>query len=188
MSESTPSYGDLPQPPRMSVAEFRRLGLLQEVNRMFLHPRGLALEAIVDDDGSERFGELWDYRDDPEGMGFVDELVRSPGFAVNAHVVREMMESKRAARERLYGSVIQPVPGQLNGLPAELAPIFSARQSFSLGAVVTNCVAHAGLRFDVRPRDCHLCRVDLVNAIDRAARINFFLNDLMDQVEKAVQS
>lgn len=35
---------------RMGAREFRDLGLLQEVNRLFLHPRGLALEVETDDD------------------------------------------------------------------------------------------------------------------------------------------
>lgn len=53
---------------KMSAKEFRELGLLQEVNRLYLHPMGLALEIVVEDDGTEHFGEVWDYRADPEGM------------------------------------------------------------------------------------------------------------------------
>ena len=53
---------------RIDIAEFRELGLVHEVNRQFLHPLGLALEVIVDDDGSERLGGIWDCRDDPEGI------------------------------------------------------------------------------------------------------------------------
>jgi hypothetical protein len=88
----------------MDIAEFRRLGLLQELNRTFLHPRGLALEVVQNEDGSEALGGVWDYRDDPEGMEF------GPGMIDPAKVetVREMMESKRAAREKMFGSVIQP--------------------------------------------------------------------------------
>lgn len=55
---------------RLDIAEFRELGYLQEVNRLFLHLHGLALEVVVEDDGSERLGGVWDYRDDPEGMVF----------------------------------------------------------------------------------------------------------------------
>lgn len=53
---------------KMSTKEFRELGYLQELNRQFLHPLGLALEVVIDKDGSERFGEVWDSRDDPEGF------------------------------------------------------------------------------------------------------------------------
>jgi hypothetical protein len=53
---------------RIEIKEFREMGLLAEINRSFLHPLGLALEIIVDDDGTEKIGGIWDYRDDTEGM------------------------------------------------------------------------------------------------------------------------
>jgi len=56
---------------RIGIKEFRDAGYLQEVNRRFLHPLGLALEVIVDEeDGSEKLGGIWDSRDDPEGFVF----------------------------------------------------------------------------------------------------------------------
>ena len=55
---------------RMSVKEFREKGYLQEANRLFFHPLGLALEVIVDENGEEQFGGVWDSRDDPEGIIF----------------------------------------------------------------------------------------------------------------------
>jgi hypothetical protein len=55
---------------KMSVKEFRELGYLQEVNRRFLHPLGLALEVRISKDGKENITEVWDYRDDPEGLIF----------------------------------------------------------------------------------------------------------------------
>lgn len=98
---------------RMSVAEFRKLGLLQELNRRFLHPLGLAMEVIVEEDGSAQFGEVWDYRDDPEGMGF------SPKEALNidaAITVDAALEAKREARERVFGAFVQPID-RATGLP-----------------------------------------------------------------------
>ena len=56
----------------MPVKEFRREGYLQELNRQFLHPLGLALEVIVEDDGSETLGGIWDYRSDPEGIRYAE--------------------------------------------------------------------------------------------------------------------
>jgi hypothetical protein len=53
---------------RMDIAEFRRDGYLQELNRRFLHPLSLALEVVIDPDGSERLGGIWDYRGDSEGI------------------------------------------------------------------------------------------------------------------------
>lgn len=55
---------------RIPIDQFRREGWLLEVNRQFFHPHGLALEVEIDDDGVERFGGVWDYREDPEGITY----------------------------------------------------------------------------------------------------------------------
>jgi hypothetical protein len=62
---------------RMDLNEFKDLGFLHEVNRKFFHPLGLALEVIVnDEDGKvEKIGGIWDYRDDPEGMFFGEDMI-----------------------------------------------------------------------------------------------------------------
>lgn len=86
----------------MTVQEFRALGYLQEVNRQFLHPLGLALEIIVED-GEERFGEVWDYRDDPEGMIFGPGMIDS----VKAERIHEERRAKRTTRIQKLGSVVQ---------------------------------------------------------------------------------
>lgn len=53
----------------LGVKEFRELGFLQEANRRFFHPLGLALEVIVDKEtGEESLGQIWDYRDDSVGV------------------------------------------------------------------------------------------------------------------------
>jgi hypothetical protein len=42
----------------MDIAEFRRVGFLQEANRLFFHPHGLALEiTIVDGEGDNKLAE-----------------------------------------------------------------------------------------------------------------------------------
>ena len=57
----------------MDLNEFRNLGLLQEINRQILHPRGLALEMLAEKDGTiTGFGRVWDHRDDPNGVVFAD--------------------------------------------------------------------------------------------------------------------
>lgn len=82
---------------RMDIKEFREGGFLQEANRHFFHPLGLALETVSEECGGcggkgrlttpvegrdveckscngsgrlERLGGVWDYRDDPEGIVF----------------------------------------------------------------------------------------------------------------------
>jgi hypothetical protein len=59
---------------RMSIKGFREMGLLVELNRIFLHPLGLALEVIVDDEtGEEKLGGIWNYQDDPEGILYSED-------------------------------------------------------------------------------------------------------------------
>jgi len=85
---------------RIDIKEFKDEGFLQEANRQFFHPLGLALEINIDwpntikrleeidekiaDAEKEKFdnnpsnhphavyslGGIWDYRDDPDGMFF----------------------------------------------------------------------------------------------------------------------
>lgn len=56
------------EPKLIDIREFVEQGFLQEVNRQFLHPHGLALSVIVNDNGTYEFAGVWDYRDDPEGI------------------------------------------------------------------------------------------------------------------------
>lgn len=63
-------------PNKIDVKEFREFGYLQELNRRFLHPLGLALAVNVPDEGEEgeeTLAYIWDYRDDPEGILFGDD-------------------------------------------------------------------------------------------------------------------
>lgn len=88
---------------RIDIKEFREIGYLQELNRRFLHPLGLALEVVVDNEtGKETLGGIWDYRDDPEGMIFdeVDE--------VRAKDIQRLWDIKGEIRQAKFGWVIQP--------------------------------------------------------------------------------
>lgn len=103
------------QPKRISTSEFRRQGYLQELNRQFLHPLGLALEVVVDEDsqgnpieGTERLGGIWDYREDPEGILFDPSIID----ADMAARVNEEMEERLGWREQNLGFRIQPAEGQ----------------------------------------------------------------------------
>ena len=93
---------------RMDIKEFRKLGFIQEINRRLLHPCGLALEVIVNqEDGTETLGGIWDYRDDPEGIYFGDEAQLS---RAKAQAVTDLFNSKLAQRREIFGHIIQPVP------------------------------------------------------------------------------
>lgn len=119
----------------MSIAEFREAGYLQEANRLFFHPLGLALEVVTEPCGCdgglvekgpagatysapcdrcrgggtvERLGGVWDYREDPEGIVFGDDMI-DPAKVL---VVETEMLKHAETREELLGAVIQPVPGR----------------------------------------------------------------------------
>ena len=91
---------------QMDIREFVEFGYLQEVNRRFFHPLGLALEVdkprqydIVTKkrlaDGEMELSGVWDSRDDPEGILF-DGV-----SAEKAERVTGEMKKRRAARRAL---------------------------------------------------------------------------------------
>jgi hypothetical protein len=93
----------------ISVKDFRGLGYLQELNRRFLHPLGLALSVSVDDStGEESFGPILDYRDDPEGILYGEKLERSLSVE-NAIRINEEIQDKFEHRQLLHGFCIQPI-------------------------------------------------------------------------------
>jgi hypothetical protein len=100
----------VPDIERIDIAEFRKAGFLQEVNRQFFHPLGLALEVVAEEDGSEHLGGVWDYRDDPEGIVFAGDLAVD---REKVDCVAAEHERHRASREALMepGRVVQK-PGE----------------------------------------------------------------------------
>ncbi len=97
---------------RMDVKTFRELGYLQELNRQFLHPLGLALEVVIDDTGNESFGGVWDYRDDPEGISYgigQSDLDRVQRFVIKAQYVESERRRIAISRNKLLGFDIEPV-------------------------------------------------------------------------------
>lgn len=90
----------------MDIKEFVELGFLQEVNRVVLHPCGLALEVARHNDGTYSLSGVWDYRDDPEGIVFTD----GPDYEKFANVEDEFWGHSQA-RHKEFGWFIQP-PGE----------------------------------------------------------------------------
>lgn len=80
----------------MPVEEFMNLGLLQEVNRQFLHPRGLAMAVMIDGD-QVTFSHICDYRDEPEGV----EFARGDIDPDKVERVRVLFEERYGARVKL---------------------------------------------------------------------------------------
>ena len=83
------------------------MGLIQEINRRFLHPLGLALEILVDPDGRAiGLGGIQDHSDDPEGVIFPeDDLDPDKAARVDA-----LIEERTFLRKTALGYVIQPIP------------------------------------------------------------------------------
>ena len=87
---------------RIDLCEFRSEGYLQEANRQFFHPLGLALEMDAKD-GVPYLSSVWDYRDDPEGLVFADKTI-DPEKIAN---VQKQYDSKVEKRKEVFGAVIQ---------------------------------------------------------------------------------
>jgi hypothetical protein len=88
----------------LDIKEFRDEGLLQELNRLFLHPIGLALAVDVAEDGTETLHGIQDWRDDPEGVIYGDDQI-NPDKARN---VRRLQREWQPRRIRELGYFIQP--------------------------------------------------------------------------------
>ena len=104
--------GKMSQVKRMDPKEFREQGYLQELNRKFLHPLGLALEIMVHKDGSETLSGIWDCRDDPEGIWY--DLANSDEERIQRFIEkRDNVENERVtrseARFQALGFDIEPI-------------------------------------------------------------------------------
>ena len=89
----------------LDVKEFVEIGYLQEINRKFLHPLGLALEVTYTSDGTAELSGVWDSRDDPAGVYFAEGVLRRD----KTLRVEEEQGRRVSARQNALGYVIQPV-------------------------------------------------------------------------------
>lgn len=87
---------------------FLEKGLLWKINRDFLHPLGLALEVKISETGEVEFGDVWDYRDDPDGILFNKENMQS-GLESWLEFKRLYVDRKHNTRNQALGFVIQPL-------------------------------------------------------------------------------
>ena len=111
----TRTLGVSSQTKRMHYEEIRELGILHEVNRLFLHPLGLALAIMVpivpedelsDKDEEHLVGLMYmiDSRDDSEGIIFAKD-------ALDQEKIDKFEAFKRARwrpRQDGLGFIIQP--------------------------------------------------------------------------------
>jgi len=95
---------------RIHIIEFLERGYLQEVNRQFFHPLGLALEVDTDDMGKPiSLGGVWDYRDDPEGINFLPGGFDKETTMTKYQNVQEEFLNKSDTRKESLGYVVQPI-------------------------------------------------------------------------------
>jgi hypothetical protein len=91
-----------------SIEEFAASGLLQEVNRQFFHPLGLALAVGHDDETDEwKLVGILDGRDDPEGFEFRD---LTPAQADRGRAIVAEQERRLAIRRERLGFGVEPLP------------------------------------------------------------------------------
>ena len=91
----------------ISVKELKEKGYLQELNRCFLHPLGLSLEIVVEEDGKERLGGIWDCRYNHEGIIYTDEIINSDDFKGKITRVKIELETRLKYRKEKLGFGIQ---------------------------------------------------------------------------------
>ena len=97
----------------INIKEFRQQGYLQELNRQFLHPLGLALEVKIDENGNETLGGIWDYRDDPEGIAYdlknsIKERIET--FRRKFNNIEKQKKEKGEYRKKSLGFIVEPIP------------------------------------------------------------------------------
>ena len=96
----------------MDITEFVEKGYLQEVNRQFFHPLGLALAIKKHDNGKIEWQGIIDSRDDIEGFYFAS-LAEAMSMERAEHVAKE--KAKRAiVRKKRFGWIVQPVGSQVS--------------------------------------------------------------------------
>jgi len=97
---------------KISAKEFREKGYLQEVNRRFFHPLGLALEMTVNIDGTETLSGLWDYREDEEGIYYDlknSNKKRKDTFKLKYEFIENELKKRKKSREEKLGFFIEPI-------------------------------------------------------------------------------
>lgn len=108
-----PSWETMDMLKHIDMAEFRKLGYLQELNRTFLHPLGLAMAVNVAPDGTEQFAGIVDCRDDDEGVFFAKGAI-DPAKSAYVAAERDLRAEDRIifAREQHIAATlgVQDVP------------------------------------------------------------------------------
>lgn len=90
----------------IDLQEFVDEGYLLELNRVVLHPLGLALVLDRADDGTLSIAGIGDARDDPEGVTFTWE----PGDVEKIRNVERLWDARVRPRVHAIGEMVQDPP------------------------------------------------------------------------------
>lgn len=90
----------------MDLKEFREFGYLQEANRRFFHPLGLALGVVEEHLTGTRYLVVQDHRGNQEGMIFAQD---DPPEPEKYERVAEELVKRFAVRLDALGYDVQPV-------------------------------------------------------------------------------
>lgn len=97
---------------KIDIKEFREKGYLQEINRRFLHPLGLALEIVIEENGEEHLGGIWDYREEDEGIYYDlknSSKERIDSFKRKFDFIEKQYKKRKNLREKKLGFFIEPI-------------------------------------------------------------------------------
>ena len=98
---------------KIDIKDFRESGYLQEANRRFFHPLGLALEVSIEDE-KELISGIWDYREDKEGIYYDiqnSESERKKRFLKNKNFIDSQLKERGDLRKSELGFKIEPIEG-----------------------------------------------------------------------------
>ena len=97
---------------KINIKEFVEQGYLQEVNRQFFHPLGLALEVKKTGDEYQLDG-IWDFREIKGGVRFSDNIITSKEFIDRCNNIKKLQKTKNLDRKLLYDEISQKVPREV---------------------------------------------------------------------------
>lgn len=100
-------------PKLIELKEFVEKGYLQEMNRRFLHPLGLAMAFQTTPDGESFFYGIFDVRQDPEGFVYnfqnMGEKELEEVRKKQVHINIEWSE-RLPHRKTILGSIVEDIP------------------------------------------------------------------------------
>ncbi len=98
---------------KIDIKEFTKLGYLQEVNRQFLHPLGLALAISINEDGEYKLDSIWDSRNDLQGFQYDlknSSRERIKKFQKKFTYIQQQKEKFKNERLKVLGEDIETIP------------------------------------------------------------------------------